>query len=161
MAASLNKPLAIMLLTSCLTAQAEEVLNDPTRPAFELLPASGDGEVLPQVATPKGLQSVILSGGQDAAIIDGKKIEVGQQYEGAVLTVVNETCVVLNGPAGRRVLHLYPGVSMSSTEAACEGRRGVPVISKAPAQRKVNKTVPKKKKAVTGVNGETSDGSGK
>ena len=161
MAASLSKSLVIMMLTCCLTAQAQESMNDPTRPPFELLPVSGEDVAPPQAAAPKGLQSVILADGHDAAIIDGKKIEVGQQYEGAMLTVVNETCVVLNGPAGRRVLHLYPGVSMSSTEAACEGRRGAPVSSKAPAQHAIKKTEQKKEQAVTGVGGETSDGSGK
>jgi len=138
MAANL-KTLALLAGTMlAINAMAEETLRDPTRPPFELLP-SLDGGTVSAPPAPPGLQSVILSATREAAIISGTEVEVGQKYGDATLVVVNETCVVLNGPQGRRVMYMFPTVNLSKTQLACAGRSGLPVI------RKVAKAKPARK----------------
>lgn len=158
------KRLACALLFSVLPGlNAWAALDDPTRPAFELVPGL-DGQAVDTsaAAAPSGLQSVILAGKREAAIINGVEVEVGQKYGNATLTVVNETCVVLMGPEGRQVMHMYPSVNLSKTEQACAGRRGLPTIRKAAAKQKTKKKTAKaKKKEVTCVDVDTKDGSGK
>ncbi|MBU0689267.1 MAG: hypothetical protein KJ850_06980 [Gammaproteobacteria bacterium] len=147
-----------------LSAQAASGLDDPTRPAFELVPGL-DGQIVDAnkaPAAPSGLQSVILAGKREAAIINGVEVEVGKKYGNATLVVVNETCVVLMGPEGRQVMHMYPSVNLSKTEQACAGRRGLPTIKRTVAQKKPKKKPAKaKKKVVTCVDDDTKDGSGK
>ncbi|MFH2135636.1 MAG: hypothetical protein ABII81_10775 [Pseudomonadota bacterium] len=151
-----------------LSAQAASGLDDPTRPAFELVPGL-DGRIVDthkDSAAPSGLQSVILAGKREAAIINGVEVEVGKKYGNATLTVVNETCVVLMGPEGRQVMHMYPTVNLSKTEMACVGRSGLQTIRKVerkpPAKKKpIKKTAQAKKKPVTCADDDTKDGSGK
>ncbi len=143
-------------------------LDDPTRPAFDLVPGL-DGKAVDTKATsaaPSGLQSVILSVKREAAIINGVEVEVGQKYGDATLTVVNETCVVLMGPEGRQVMHMYPSVNLSKTELACVGRSGLQTIRKVerkpPAKKKpIKKTAQAKKKPVTCADDDTKNGSEK
>jgi hypothetical protein len=129
----------IFLIAACQlcfsgVVMAAEQFGDPTRPAFELVPGlSADGATDVAAAKaempPAGLQSVILSPAREAAIINGVEVERGQQYGDAVLTVVNETCVVLMGPQGRQVIHMFPTVNMSKNELACTKRVGMkPVV---------------------------------
>jgi hypothetical protein len=118
-------------------------LADPTRPAFELVPALGEPATSEQKAAPAGLQSVILSPKREAAIINGTEVGMGEKYGDAVLTEVNETCVVLTGPEGRRVMHMFPTVSMSKTEMECR-RQGMRPVSDA-AVRAVKKNAARKK----------------
>jgi len=143
---------------------AASALDDPTRPAFEMVPGL-DGqpvETKAASAVASGLQSVILSGKREAAIINGVEVEVGKKYGNATLSVVNETCVVLIGPEGRQVMHMYPTVNLSKTEQACAGRRGLPTIHKVVARKKPKKKPAKsKRKVVTCVDDDTKDGSGK
>jgi hypothetical protein len=158
--------LACALLFSvlpCVNACAAAGLDDPTRPAFEMVPGL-DGQSVDANSTtaPSGLQSVILAGKREAAIINGVEVEVGKKYGDATLTVVNETCVVLMGPEGRQVMHMYPSVNLSKTEQACAGRRGLPTIRKTVIRKKPKKKPAKaKKKIVTCVDVDTKDGSGK
>lgn len=145
-------------------AWAAADLDDPTRPAFDLVPGL-DGQIVDTASTkiaPSGLQSVILSGKREAAIINGTEVEVGKKYGNATLTVVNETCVVLMGPEGRQVMHMYPTVNLSKNELACAGRSGLQTIRKVAVKKKPRKkTAPAKKKVVTCVDEDTKDGSGK
>ncbi|MDD2929153.1 MAG: hypothetical protein PHY50_04945 [Sideroxydans sp.] len=139
-------------------------LEDPTRPAFDLVPGLDGQPVGPESTpvAPSGLQSVILAGKREAAIINGVEVEVGQKYGGATLAVVNETCVVLLGPEGRKVMHMYPTVNLSKTEQACAGRSGLSTIRKVVARKKPKKKPAKaKKKVVTCVDDDTKNGSGK
>lgn len=166
MAAGMKRLFTALLIgaMSNLPAWAESDLVDPTRPAFELVPGLDGQPVETKAApsTPSGLQSVILSGKREAAIINGVEVEVGQKYGNATLTVVNETCVVLMGPEGRQVMQMYPSVNLSKTEQACTGRRGLPTIRKAAVQNKPKqKPARAKKKTVTCVDEDTKDGSGK
>lgn len=151
------------------TAAAADALRDPTRPAFDLVPGLDNGGAAVPVAPPApppGLQSVILSSKREAAIINGVEVEVGQKYGDALLTVVNETCVVLMGPRGRQVMHMFPTVNLSKTELACVGRSGLQTIRKVeskPAVKSKSKRKPAqaKKKVVTCVESDTKNGSGK
>ncbi|GAB4116794.1 MAG: hypothetical protein Fur0026_04350 [Sideroxydans sp.] len=130
MAADLRK-LVFLLGALCGAGAIADDLPDPTRPAVELMPSLENGATVTPPPAPAGLQSVILSGKREAAIINGTEVEVGQKYGEATLTVVNETCVVLMGAQGRQVMHLYPTVHLSKTQLACTGRNGLPVIRKA------------------------------
>lgn len=161
------KTLALTIMFGLLpgvSVWAADSLDDPTRPAFEMVPGL-DGqpvEAKSATAVANGLQSVILSGKRDAAIINGVEVEVGKKYGNATLTVVNETCVVLVGPEGRQILHMYPSVNLSKTEQACVGRRGLPTIRKTVVRKKPKKKPAKaKKKIVTCVDDDTKDGSRK
>lgn len=172
MAANL-KPLVLLLATFWLAAAAvAEELPDPTRPAVELLPSGGGDATAVVTPRPQGLQSVILSGKHEAAIINGTEVRVGQKYGDAMLTVVNETCVVLMGPQGRQVMHMFPTVNLSKTELACAGRQGLPTIRKTAAAGETaaaanaasaanRKSARKKKKVVTCVEDNSKNGSGK
>lgn len=150
------------------SAWAAVSLDDPTRPAFDLVPGlqGQDGTSFAAPAAPQGLQSVILSTKREAAIINGVEVEVGQKYGDATLTVVNETCVVLMGPQGRQVMHMFPTVNLSKTELACVGRNGLQTIRKVSGNPAVKrkprqKTAPAKKKVVTCAEDETNNRSGK
>lgn len=170
---------AITCVMGC-SAVAAEQLDDPTRPAIQLVPgvsgsAEAEGAQTP-AAPPPGLQSVIISRKREAAIINGTEVELGQRYGDAVLTVVNETCVILIGPQGRQVMHMFPTVSMSKDEAACVKRVGMQPLRKLSdpvvgadsaatnAQNDNNAAKPKttaKKRKVTCVAADVKDGSGK
>lgn len=161
------KSIGIALLCSMAVSMntlAASGLDDPTRPAFDLVPGL-DGQILDASKAsnaPAGLQSVILAGKREAAIINGVEVEVGKKYGDATLTVVNETCVVLMGPEGRQVMHMYPSVNLSKTEQACAGRRGIQTIRKAVARKTVKrKSAKAKKKVVTCVDDDTKNGSRK
>lgn len=154
----------LFCMLPALSAWAATGLDDPTRPAFEMVPGL-DGQAVDAKATsavPSGLQSVILSGGREAAIINGVEVAIGKKYGSATLTVVNETCVVLMGPQGRQVMHMYPTVNLSKTELACAGRNGLQTIRKVSVKKKPRKKPARaKKKVVTCVDDDTKDGSGK
>jgi len=174
MVTSMNNALFALLLGMMLggNAWAADALDDPTRPAFELIPGlqSGTAAASAPTAASAGLQSVILSGRREAAIINGVEVEKGQKYGDAVLTVVNETCVVLMGPEGRQELHMFPGVGLSKTERACTGRRSLPRIRntagdiadnpQAVAKSRAHR-VKKKRKAVVCADEPIKDGSGR
>ncbi len=133
MASSLRASLIIFgcLLCVASVAQSAEQLADPTRPAMELVPglAESDSDAVREVP-PAGLQSVIISSKREAAIINGVEVEIGGKVGDAKLIVVNETCVVLMGPQGRQVMHMFPSVSMTKNQLACIKRQGILPISK-------------------------------
>ncbi len=159
--------LALLLAGACLPGMptAAEQLADPTKPAIELVPGLGQGAAAEQKAAPAGLQSVILSSRREAAIINGIEVAVGEKYGDAVLSEVNETCVVLTGPEGRRVMHMYPTVSMSKTERECVRRQGMQPVGTGVAPVKKNKARKKPKTerraVVCAPVEENKDGSGK
>jgi len=154
----------------CFGSAAAEQLSDPTRPPFELVPGLAGGGAAKDAGetarTPtQGLQSVIISPQREAAIINGIEVEVGAKYGDAVLIVVAETCVVLMGPQGRQVLHMFPSVSMTKNELACVKRQDVQPLLKAasrPAIKgKTTKKAKAKKRVVNCVADENKDGSKK
>jgi len=168
MAANLKRALKNLLwLTGCMVCftgepLAAEQLTDPTRPAIGLVPGlSGEAYGANQGAPAPDLQSVIISRKHEAAIINGTEVGVGEKYGDAVLTLVNETCVVLMGPQGRQVMHMFPTVNMSKDELACVKRQTLQPISK-PANKAKKITKAKSvKRAVICAPDETKNGSGK
>jgi hypothetical protein len=174
MAASLNKMLrgliiAMVSMSGVATiAVAEEMLNDPTRPAVNLnqgMTADGTAADTSGAAPPPGLQSVIISPKREAAIINGIEVEVGKKYGDAILTMVNETCVVLTGPQGRQVMYLFPTVSMTSNELACDKRPNIKPVQNVTNGQAHNKNSGNKARAdghaAIGGAEEIKDGSGK
>jgi len=172
MAASLRNSILLCggVLFFCGIAQAAEQFIDPTRPAFELVPGlSVDGVAgdtsEKAVPPPVGLQSVVISAKREAAIINGKEVELGQKLGDAVLTVVNETCVVLVGPQGRQVMYMFPAVSMKKNEQACLDRHGVKSVGAvAKGNRSTgvnNKNLRAKNHADVSISEEIKDGSNK
>lgn len=133
--------ICVCVVCLCGNARAAEQFSDPTKPAFDLVPglSSGGSEASEKVeAPPAGLQSVIISRSREAAIINGTEVERGGQYGDAKLIVVNETCVVLLGPQGRQVMHMFPTVNMSNNELACVKHQPMKSIIKANATNAAN-----------------------
>ena len=99
---------------------ASESLPDPTRPAVEIPSEAepskaGGSEELP-VTKKEGLQSIIISPQRRAAVINGVKVTQGEIIGDATLVEVRENSVVLQGPQGRRVMELFPGVHLNNAE---------------------------------------------
>ncbi len=118
MATGLRKLLAVLLLCVPQWAAAEP-LPDPTLPAIDLN-STGTGsaaEVVPEDTVSHGLQSVIISPQYRAAIINGETVSLGGKYGDSRLVEVRENSVVLQNAQGRRVLELFPKVSIRKSEA--------------------------------------------
>jgi MSHA biogenesis protein MshK len=110
--------LAALLLCAPQIAAAE-LLPDPTLPAIDLN-SSGAGsavEAVPEETVPRGLQSVIISPNYRAAIINGETVTLGGKYGDSRLVEVRENSVVLQNVQGRRVLELFPKVSIRKNDA--------------------------------------------
>lgn len=128
MATSLRMLLTTLLLCLPQIAAAEPLL-DPTRPAIDLSADAG-GEVAeaPVAAAPKGLQSIIISPQYRAAIINGETVRLGGRSGDSRLVEVRENSVVLQNAQGRRVMELFPNVSIKKNEAEPqEGRAEEPI----------------------------------
>ena len=118
MATGLRMLLAALLLCAPQIAAAE-ALPDPTLPAIDLN-SSGTGsaaDAVPDDAVPRGLQSVIISPQYRAAIINGETVSLGGKYGDSRLVEVRENSVVLQNAQGKRVLELFPKVSIRKNEA--------------------------------------------
>jgi MSHA biogenesis protein MshK len=118
-----HSSLAVALALALCAASAIAQMNDPTRPPASFgtsEPDSGGGGIM--------LQSVLISPGQKAAIINGVLVKLGEKYGDAVLIAVAENEVVLRSGGGRQVLKLYPGVNMrelgSAAAAVPQARSG-------------------------------------
>ncbi len=112
-----------MLLTAALLCGphivAAESLPDPTRPAIE--PGGGMGTESAGAATqaaPRGLQTIIISPGYRAAIINGVTVPQGGKLGDSTVVEVRESSVVLQSGRGRRVLELFPKVNMKMSGQA-------------------------------------------
>jgi MSHA biogenesis protein MshK len=119
MATGLKMLLAALLLCGPQIAGAE-LLPDPTLPAIDLNSSGmgGSTEVVPEEAVTRGLQSVIISPDYRAAIINGETVGLGGKYGDSRLVEVRENSVVLQNAQGRRVLELFPKVSIRKSETA-------------------------------------------
>ncbi|MFA6312361.1 MAG: hypothetical protein WCV99_09710 [Sterolibacterium sp.] len=89
--------------------QKDAALPDPTRPPVTSAePVAAGAESAPP---PSGLQTVILGRGQKPmAVINGTMVELGGKVGDATLVKLTESEAVLQGPAGKQVLHLLPGL---------------------------------------------------
>ena len=109
--------LAVLLLCVPQIAAAES-LPDPTLPAIDLNDTGKDGtpNAAPEDAATRGLQSIIISPGYRAAIIDGVKVGIGDRTGDSRLVEVRENSVVLENIQGRRVVELFPKVNIKKNE---------------------------------------------
>lgn len=78
-----------------------ESLPDPTRPYSAEAPAA--------VQTGPILQSVLISPSQQVAIINGKRVALGDQYADTQLVSLSDGEAVLKGKHGSQTLTLFPG----------------------------------------------------
>ena len=105
-----------MLWCTAMPLCAETLLADPTRPP----PAFGAGaseNAGPASATV--LQSVLIPRqGKAQAMIDGRRVRLGEMHGDSRLVVLDERGAVLEGPQGRLVLPLTPGVEKSNVVRA-------------------------------------------
>lgn len=120
---------ALLLCVVQGTAVAEP-LPDPTRPAIDLN-SNGAADAVPVEDVSHGLQSIIISSQYRAAIINGEEVNLGGKFGDSRLVEVRESSVVLQNAQGRRVLELFPKVSIRKNETA---RRENPVQDKIPEQ---------------------------
>ena len=99
----------VLLLAAAASTAQSGVLNDPTRPANAYLTPTAEATV----TAASRLTSVMIPehGGRRSAVIDGQILRVGEKLGDAKLVNVNETSVVLSGPAGRETLYLIPDVN--------------------------------------------------
>src|SRR5450631_1346791 len=131
MVASLKKILfAVGLLYASAPVFAFEALPDPTKPAvdipYETDPNKvGGSEALP-VPKKEGLQSIIISPQHRAAVINGETVVLGKKIGDATLVEVRENSVVLQGPQGRRVMELFPGVHLNNSEVTAQEKEKAP-----------------------------------
>ncbi len=106
------------LLAATLLAGAssgQETLPDPTRPPAAMI--DGQESSAAAVTTGPVLQSVLLSRTRKSAIISGERVELGGVHGDARLVRLSEREAVLEGPEGRTVLHLLPGVERTPAAA--------------------------------------------
>lgn len=136
------KMLLTTLLLCVLQIAAAESLPDPTRPAIDLSGgAGGAGDTAMLETAPRGLQSTIISPQYRAAIINGVTVRLGGMSGDSRLVEVRESSVVLQNAQGRRVMELFPKVSIKLNETAQQKSR---------AQEKTNEQPSLPEKAVGG-----------
>jgi MSHA biogenesis protein MshK len=113
MATGLRMLLTTMILCVPQIAMAEP-LPDPTLPSIDL---KSTAEVVAVETVPQGLQSIIISPKYRAAIISGETVRLGDKTGDSTLVEVRESSVVLQNAQGRRVVELFPKVSIKINEA--------------------------------------------
>ena len=92
------------------SANADEVMRDPTRPPAALF-ASQERE---PVDVGPVLQSVSLASGRRSAIISGQRVKPGSKIGEARVISINETEVVLKTGNSLQKLKLFPDVEKHS-----------------------------------------------
>jgi MSHA biogenesis protein MshK len=89
-------------------ASSSESLADPTRPPAALLGSPGSNPSA--ITAGPVLQSVLESADRKAAIISGERVELGGRYGQSKLVRLTDSEALLEGPEGRTLLRLVPGV---------------------------------------------------
>jgi hypothetical protein len=117
--------LLITALLMCMSPIATaETLPDPTRPSIDLNSSGVESatEAVPEEAATRGLQSIIISPLYRAAIINGETVVLGGKSGDSRLVEVRENSVVLQNAQGRRVVELFPKVSIKKNDSAWHDR---------------------------------------
>lgn len=123
MAAGLTTILS-MMLGACAAGAGAQELKDPTHPAIEIgMPSVAEGPGTGLASS--GLQTIYISPGRRAAIINGKTVELGAKYGEDKLVEVSERGVVLQGNQGRKALALFPGVQLKIKMSVPPQKNGV------------------------------------
>ncbi|MBI3523383.1 MAG: hypothetical protein HY066_02455 [Betaproteobacteria bacterium] len=96
-------------------AGSDAALPDPTRPPAQVEPAPTGPAGTAAAPVNSGLQTVILREGQKPmAVINGVQVKLGEKVGDATLVKLNESEAVLQGPSGREVLRMTPGIEKTS-----------------------------------------------
>jgi len=100
-----------------------ETLQDPTKPPAALIhgeaPAAGPA-----------LQSILIAPSHRFAVISGKTVTVGDNYEGAKVISIAENEVILQNGKSRQVMRLYPVLRKSATDGTSGSKTELPVQRK-------------------------------
>ena len=88
------------------SANADEMLRDPTRPPPGVYAAEDGAEI----ETGPVLQSVRVAQGRYTAVISGETVRVGSRYGDARVVRIRETEVVLKTGNSLQTLKLFPDV---------------------------------------------------
>ena len=129
---------AISVWSLVATADAIELLSDPTRPAnLQVTPSEGASSSVSVAQTlfKEELQSIIISPKHRAAVINGVTVELGDKIGDSTLVEVRESSVVLKNAQGRREVELFPGVRINKV-----------VLTTAPLEKITEAVVPDKPK---------------
>jgi MSHA biogenesis protein MshK len=111
--------LACSLLAAASLAAAQ-ALQDPTRPPASLMTrqaAGADAQAGAPVKKAPRLQSVLIArqpGGRHVAVIDGETLRLGDSYQGARVTRIEQNEVELSRGNARQVLKLNAAVPLGS-----------------------------------------------
>jgi len=103
-------------LLACASLATAQPLQDPTRPPASLTaPQAGavDGTAAAPVKKAPRLQSVLIArqpGGRHLAVIDGETLRIGDSYQGARVTRIEQNEVELSRGNARQVLKLNAAV---------------------------------------------------
>lgn len=114
---SLRTPLALALLLLAAVQAPAEQLNDPMRPPGKEMTSGGKGE-RQAVASRYRLDSVIIAPNRRQAIINGKRLTLGESIGGAKLIDIQTTQVTLQVAGKPHVLTLLPLSIKMPSEAA-------------------------------------------
>jgi MSHA biogenesis protein MshK len=100
----------IFLAASSLLAGAAlaQPLADPTRPSTQAQ-AQAPAELRQSEPAFSRLQSVLISGGRNVAVIDGRAVRVGERVGDAILVSIEPSEVILQRGSTRERLSLLPG----------------------------------------------------
>ncbi|HKQ30046.1 MAG TPA: MSHA biogenesis protein MshK [Burkholderiales bacterium] len=77
--------MATLVLATIAGSAAANSYTDPTRPPMEAASASRGGTVAPSEPIGPVLQSTMVSPYRKSAVISGKKVKIGDSYEGSVI----------------------------------------------------------------------------
>lgn len=101
------------LFALCSASVSAQALTDPTQPPAGWGPGESPNGAPP---APARLQMIVHSpGAKPWALFDGRRVDIGDQVDGARLVHLTETEALFKGPDGTRRLSLAPGVSRQST----------------------------------------------
>ena len=105
-------------------AQSDAALADPTRPPVTVSEPVSTGDA--SVVAPGGLQTIIVGRGRKPmAVINGIMVGLGDKVGEATLVKLSESEAVLQGPAGREVLHLLPGITKTMDRSRLKKDEGM------------------------------------
>jgi hypothetical protein len=117
-----------LLITAFLVCMSQiaaaEALPDPTRPSIDLNSSGVESasDAAPEEVATRGLQSIIISPLYRAAIINGETVVLGGKSGDSKLVEVRENSVVLQNAQGRRVVELFPKVSIKKNDSIRHAR---------------------------------------
>lgn len=106
---------SLMLAVAIGPVNANEALQDPTRPSTATGAVVGAGAV---ASSGPVLQSVLISSGRRVAVISGQTVRTGDKVGDARVVKITETEVLLDDGKDVKTLKLYPGIGKRISRVA-------------------------------------------